>query len=61
VYVLRQNCRAAGWRWDTKNPASFQNIVLSSKNNQWTGKKKMAIDLDIDFELFLLEEDYLGI
>jgi hypothetical protein len=18
VYVLRQNCRAAGWRWDTK-------------------------------------------
>jgi hypothetical protein len=19
VYVLRQNCRAAGWRWDTKN------------------------------------------
>jgi hypothetical protein len=21
MYVLRQNCRAAGWRWDTKTPS----------------------------------------
>jgi hypothetical protein len=23
VHVLRQNCRAAGWRWDTKNSSLF--------------------------------------
>jgi hypothetical protein len=27
VYVLRQNCRAAGWRWDTKKLMVLSNLT----------------------------------
>jgi hypothetical protein len=27
VYVLRQNCRAAGWRWDSKLAIEAINII----------------------------------
>jgi hypothetical protein len=27
VYVLRQNCRAAGWRWDSKNSKDNELII----------------------------------
>jgi hypothetical protein len=27
VYVLRQNCRAAGWRWDTKCVSVFYDSI----------------------------------
>jgi hypothetical protein len=33
VYVLRQNCRAAGWRWDTKQ------ITITKDNNEWVNNK----------------------
>jgi hypothetical protein len=29
VYVLRQNCRAAGWRWDTKIMQATTNTVIN--------------------------------
>jgi hypothetical protein len=39
VYVLRQNCRAAGWRWDTKGKI---------KRNEWcTPFEKEHIDDDV--------------
>jgi hypothetical protein len=31
VYVLRQNCRAAGWRWDTKYDGFVPKGASSSK------------------------------
>jgi hypothetical protein len=35
VYVLRQNCRAAGWRWDTKiiNHVCLGNVFDNFENN----------------------------
>jgi hypothetical protein len=32
VYVLRQNCRAAGWSWDTKNTNAMDKNTGISKN-----------------------------
>jgi hypothetical protein len=29
VYVLRQNCRAAGWRWDTKNKVKLPKVCFT--------------------------------
>jgi hypothetical protein len=40
VYVLRQNCRAAGWRWDTKK-----------KDNE----KALMFCLEIKLELNVLK------
>jgi hypothetical protein len=37
VYVLRQNCRAAGWRWDTKTVIiiSIISIILYFQDLLW--------------------------
>jgi hypothetical protein len=35
VYVLRQNCRAAGWRWDSCNTDNCtDNIIDIVENNE---------------------------
>jgi hypothetical protein len=47
VYVFRQNCRAAGWRWDTKNDNDIHfkhnipDIIILNK------QQKQAFLLDI--------------
>jgi hypothetical protein len=51
VYVLRQNCRAAGWRWDSRMryycylPASHLQIRLSCFLHRW----KKSLPLRISF------------
>jgi hypothetical protein len=34
VYVLRQNCRAAGWRWDRKRIGKIQPIELAALKSE---------------------------
>jgi hypothetical protein len=33
VYVLRQNCRAAGWRWDTKKTTFKLHVINALELN----------------------------
>jgi hypothetical protein len=44
VYVLRQNCRAAGWRWDTKKILSKRHKYIIS-NEQQSDKQCQKIRL----------------
>jgi hypothetical protein len=45
VYVLRQNCRAAGWRWDsiTKNSATPNKYDDTAIEKHMTNGRKLAM------------------
>jgi hypothetical protein len=38
VYVLRQNCRAAGWRWDSRNGTPNINEIKEFWSKIWSNE-----------------------
>jgi hypothetical protein len=34
VYVLRQNCRAAGWRWDRKIKGHYEHLEYITQEGE---------------------------